>query len=90
MDVVVDTCAEHGTWFDAGELRELLDARARSVANADAEHPEVAQQAKATLDVALALEAAREKDTMRRGVEVAEDILDVLFGRPYRRRRGFF
>lgn len=80
--VIVDVCAAHGTWFDAGELRAALTARA----GADRR----SEQARATLDVALALEAAREEDSMRRAVDTADDVLDtfnlLVLGRGSRRR----
>lgn len=83
-DVEVDVCATHGTWFDSGELRAAL---AREVTTTGDLHA----RANATLDVALALEAARDADTMRAGIETADDLLDTfnlfVLGRPSLRRR---
>jgi hypothetical protein len=84
-EITLDVCGDHGTWFDAGELRAVLDQRTK--ANPEAE--QLAKQSKATLDVALALEASREASTFRKGVDVAEDILDLVFDVPPRRRRWY-
>lgn len=83
--IVVDVCDQHGTWFDAGELR----APAPAARGGDA----VTKQAAATLDVALALEEARDEQTARAAVDLADDLLDTfnlfVLGRtrtPYGRR----
>jgi hypothetical protein len=87
-EIILDVCGDHGTWFDAGELRAIIDRRtAASTATADADR--LNKQSKAALDVALALEASREESTFRKGVDVAEDILDLVFDVPPRRRRWF-
>ncbi len=82
--VLVDVCAAHGTWFDAGELRGALASRSSTTNHA------LDKQANATLDVALALEQAREEETMRRAVDTADDLLDtfnfLVLGRGSRRR----
>ncbi len=70
--VVVDVCPAHGTWFDAGELRAAASDAAASAGPRD----ELGTRSAATLDVALALEAARDEETARRGVDLAADLLD--------------
>lgn len=90
--VVVDVCAGHGTWFDAGELRDVLGATKTGVAASVATPGEdrlLLEQSGAVLDVSLALENARETEAWHTGVRVADDILDLLFGRSseVRRRR---
>lgn len=81
--VLADVCMTHGTWFDAGELRAVMASRDAA--------PVDPGQAKATLDVALALEAARDDGTARAGIAVAEDLLDtfnvLVLGRSSLRRR---
>lgn len=72
--VVVDVCPAHGTWFDAGELRA---AAADAAANAGPPD-ELGTRSAATLDVALALEAARDEETARRGVDLTADLLDTF------------
>jgi Zn-finger nucleic acid-binding protein len=89
--VIVDTCADHGTWFDAGELRAAL-AATRTDRSPDAVDPDaLSRQSKATLDVALALDEVREGETVRRAVDVTEDVLGmfslVVLGKSYRPRR---
>jgi Zn-finger nucleic acid-binding protein len=83
-EVHVDVCAAHGTWFDAGELRAAMGTTGKG---APLDHAKV----NATLDVALALEAARDEQTARAGIDLAEDVLDTfnvfVLGRPTLRRR---
>jgi len=84
-DVTIDVCDEHGTWFDSGELQAVFAQRKTAPPDPTAE-----KQAKATLDVALALENARDETAFKRGVDLVEDVMDIAFGRPYRRRRGWY
>jgi Zn-finger nucleic acid-binding protein len=88
-ELEVDVCTAHGVWFDAGELRGALRTtppEARPGAD-----PRVAEQARAALDVSLALEEGREEETLRRATETADDLLDTInffvFGRGSRRSR---
>jgi Zn-finger nucleic acid-binding protein len=77
--IVVDVCSAHGTWFDAGELRAaaaLTVSRSHDIP--DVADPDQQQQAGATLDVALALEQARDEETARRGIDLATDVLDTF------------
>jgi Zn-finger nucleic acid-binding protein len=87
--IVVDVCKKHGTWFDAGELRAALAAKPpASLADASSSDRD---PAKATLDVALALEQARDDQNARRAIDAAEDVLDTfnwyVLGRDSLRRR---
>jgi Zn-finger nucleic acid-binding protein len=100
IGIVVDVCAEHGTWFDAGELRAALAAARRMTTGERAqvglprgqEH-DLHERANATLDVALALEQARDEETARRAIDLGDDLLDtfnvVVLGQESKRRRRF-
>ncbi len=90
--IVVDSCEEHGTWFDAGELRAAAAAAARAAptaVNPDGDGngnsgderaiaAQVNRRATAILDVSLALEGAHDEETARRAVDVAEDMVDTF------------
>lgn len=76
--IVVDECPQHGTWFDAGELRAASLARVAPARDEPHEGAGLATQAGATLDVALALDQAREEETVRRAVDLADDVLDTF------------
>lgn len=86
-NVVVDVCEVHGTWFDAGELRQSVGASRPAPSDAPSGASGDDARAKATLDVALALENARDEDTARRGIAIAEDLLDLFVGPRIRRGR---
>jgi Zn-finger nucleic acid-binding protein len=89
--IVVDVCDEHGTWFDAGELRAAAAAVALAARNdqrvvatdgegevAEAARADVNRRAVATLDVALAFEEVREEQKARDVVALADDVVDTF------------
>jgi hypothetical protein len=95
--IVIDVCEAHGTWFDAGELRAAAATAApappKPALPSEAGPDDLQRRAAATLDVALALEQARDEETARRAVDVADDVVDTfnlfVLGRtrsPYGRR----
>ncbi len=78
--IVVDVCDAHGTWLDAGELQA---ATAEPSANAPSANPTTAndalnRRAAAVLDVSLALEQARDEETAREAIDVADDLIDTF------------
>jgi Zn-finger nucleic acid-binding protein len=79
--IVVDVCEQHGTWFDAGELRAAAKSvnEQRSVSVTPARVGDApTKQAAATLDVALALEEARDEETAREAIDLADDLVDTF------------
>lgn len=74
--VVVDECAVHGTWFDAGELRAAMSARSLTPPVAPTDPSALLQQAAATLEVGLELERAHDEAGAREATEVARELLD--------------
>ena len=84
--VVVDECALHGTWFDAGELRDAMAARALGVPSAPAADPSLlSQRAVANLEEGLARQQGHDEPGAREATEVARELLDsfhsVVLGR---------
>jgi Zn-finger nucleic acid-binding protein len=73
--IVVDVCAAHGTWFDAGELRDALAFAIRHERIAPPKPTDVVAQEKAKLDVALAFEAERDA---REVEELTEDLANTF------------
>jgi Zn-finger nucleic acid-binding protein len=63
--IVVDVCAAHGTWFDAGEIHDALAFQVKSGQPAPSDLVNIPAQAKATLDVALAFEAERDASEVK-------------------------
>ncbi len=80
--VVVDVCDAHGTWFDAGELRAAAaiayTSASDSASDSAKEDDSANRRAVATLDVALALEEARDEGTARAAIAVADDLVDTF------------
>ncbi len=72
--VVVDVCGEHGVWFDAGELKAALGAAPPDEPGGAA----LGRQSKATLDVALALEKARDDGRGARALDALEDAVGLF------------
>jgi len=84
--IIVDVCREHGTWFDQGELESVLDFVRAGGLEADAvDRPGAAMDADdrrvvRALEAELKLEAQREKRSVERAAQIADDLLLVLFG----------
>jgi Zn-finger nucleic acid-binding protein len=84
--VIVDVCADHGTWFDGGELDAILEfvsagGLEHDIQRAGARAPtddtrELARQA----EKMLALEAQQQQRTVQEVTEVADDLVFFLFG----------
>jgi Zn-finger nucleic acid-binding protein len=56
--IIVDICREHGTWFDRGELPQLL-AFAASGGTARARQQQIDEEARSRREAEIAREAAR-------------------------------
>jgi Zn-finger nucleic acid-binding protein len=80
--IVVDVCDAHGTWFDAGELRAAAaiarESERAGGSESESESESLNRRAVATLDVALALEEARDESTARAAIAVADDLVDTF------------
>ena len=80
--LVVDVCAEHGTWFDAGELRAAV---ARHVAAGTATPRVEADLDRAGLAIDLVHDQQATAATDRQAIELGRDLVDtfnsVLLGR---------
>jgi Zn-finger nucleic acid-binding protein len=83
--IVVDTCRDHGTWFDRGELDAVLEfVRAGGVeeeldATSDlAGDPDDAAITRA-VEAELSAEAMKEKHSVERATRIAGDVF-FLFG----------
>ena len=78
--IVVDVCDAHGTWLDAGELQAATaepSAHAPSAPSTSA-NDALNRRAAAVLDVSLALEQARDEETARQAIDVADDLIDTF------------
>jgi Zn-finger nucleic acid-binding protein len=97
--IVVDVCDAHGTWLDAGELQAATAEPSANAptANSTSASDALNRRAAAILDVSLALEQAREEETAREAIDVADDLIDTFnvfvlgrtrtsYGRHYRSR----
>jgi Zn-finger nucleic acid-binding protein len=78
LGLVVDVCGEHGTWFDAGELRQVMQHRAAPLP--DLGDPEQWRAARARLDEETAAAAARlpRPSRLRLVGDIAGDVLRPL------------
>lgn len=74
--IIVDVCASHGTWFDAGELDQAVafasTGRMQRDSEKDAERPSV------DLDRALLDARIAENEAVRRDQRMAESTVEVL------------
>ncbi|MGH7295701.1 MAG: zf-TFIIB domain-containing protein [Polyangiaceae bacterium] len=82
--VILDVCREHGTWFDAGERAAVLEFVHAGGIEADltapaGPTPETEAVAREAMKM-LALENAQWQQHMRREIQLANDLVLVLFG----------
>ena len=85
--MVVDVCAQHGTWFDKDELRRIVEfiraggletARAREMAQLEQERRELkAAQVTGSWDTGAGL-AQKDYDAWGTGISAAASFLKLL------------
>lgn len=93
--ILVDACKVHGTWFDRGELQDILAAVERGAIRSDLAGlplpppgpPDPAAQMLRAATVQLELERAHERRNLETVTDLIHDVLWVLgAGRPWYRR----
>jgi hypothetical protein len=82
--ILVDTCREHGTWFDQGELDATLEFVRAGGLEGDVS---ISDRAPGSADLALrqALQdelsaETSERRAVQRVTRIADDLLAILFG----------
>jgi Zn-finger nucleic acid-binding protein len=82
--IVVDVCREHGTWFDRDELESALrfvrDGGLEATEPPDSSKRVDDERAVRALEAELSLDAMREKRSIERVADIADDLLGLLFG----------
>ncbi len=75
--VIVDVCAKHGTWFDAGELpRVLAFVESGGLARARSRHAEEVQRLTRERAAHATMEALQDRDTP--GYAKGSLVIDLL------------
>lgn len=83
--IIVDTCREHGTWFDGGEREAVMEFVRAGGIEADLSAPAGPTPESLAMvrdaEKMLALESAQWQHHVGEEVRLADDVLFVLFGR---------
>lgn len=94
--IIVDVCASHGTWFDAGELDQAVAFASTGRMQREAESPSASPPMdldRALLDARIAENEAvrRDQKTVENAVDLLDEGFDIvrwLIGMPLRPRWG--